>query len=107
MLLSQALSMRESMATSVDGNTLMLPSDKEYGKKKRETKHQATCSTQVGPDIVLAIAANKEDLASQRAVPEAESRAFAEAIGASHHGTSAKTGKCLVQSTRSPGSYFK
>lgn len=50
---------------------------------------------QVGPSIVIAIAANKQDLQKQQVVSSAESAAYAASISALHYGTSAKTGDGL------------
>lgn len=52
---------------------------------------------QVGPDIVITIAANKCDLEKQRSVPEATIAAYSSEIGASHFNTSAKTGAGLEE----------
>lgn len=49
----------------------------------------------MGPDIVLAIAANKSDLEKERSVPESVVAAYAAEIGASCFSTSAKTGEGL------------
>ena len=46
----------------------------------------------VGPDIVLTVVANKADLAAARAVPAAESRGAAAAVGASYFEVSALSG---------------
>lgn len=46
----------------------------------------------VGPGIVIAIAANKQDLQRMRTVSAEESEAYAASIHALHVGTSAKTG---------------
>eukprot|EP00884_Botryococcus_braunii_P017335 jgi/Botrbrau1/4285/Bobra.0390s0025.1 len=51
----------------------------------------------VGPDIALTLAANKQDLEGDRAVPDADSRSFAQLIGAGYATTSAKTGEGLTQ----------
>lgn len=51
---------------------------------------------QVGRDIALAIAANKQDLPG-RAVPDEQSRGFAAAVGAAYYRTSAKTGAGIEQ----------
>ena len=51
---------------------------------------------QVGPDIVLTVLANKADLKSARAVPHAESRGVAAAVGASYFEVSALTGTALA-----------
>jgi len=51
----------------------------------------------VGPNIVLAIAANKQDLRKDQAVSDAELAKYAASIGALHAGTSAKTGEGLVE----------
>ena len=48
--------------------------------------------TLVGPDIVLTVVANKADLAAARAVPAAESRGVAAAVGASYFEVSALSG---------------
>ena len=48
--------------------------------------------TLVGPDIVLTVIANKADLAAARAVPAAESRGAAAAVGASYFEVSALSG---------------
>ncbi|KAK9804352.1 hypothetical protein WJX72_008486 [[Myrmecia] bisecta] len=53
--------------------------------------------TMVGPGILLAIAANKQDLDRDRTVPDADSKAYAQSIGASHLQTSAKTGLGLEE----------
>lgn len=45
--------------------------------------------------MVIAIAANKQDLRRQQVVSSAESEAYAESIQALHFGTSAKTGDGL------------
>lgn len=45
--------------------------------------------------MVIAIAANKQDLRKQQVVSSAESEAYAESIQALHFGTSAKTGDGL------------
>lgn len=50
---------------------------------------------QVGPSIVIAIAANKQDLHKQQVVSSTESEAYAASISALHFGTSAKTGDGL------------
>lgn len=50
---------------------------------------------QVGPSIVIAIAANKQDMSKQQVVSSAESQAYAASINALHFGTSAKTGSGL------------
>ena len=50
---------------------------------------------QVGPSIVIAIAANKQDLHKQQVVSSTESEAYAASIRALHFGTSAKTGEGL------------
>ena len=50
---------------------------------------------QVGPSIVIAIAANKQDLLKLQTVSTAESEAYATSITALHVGTSAKTGAGL------------
>lgn len=52
---------------------------------------------QVGPDIVLAIAANKQDLRKDMAVSDDELAMYAASIGALHAGTSAKTGEGLTE----------
>lgn len=52
---------------------------------------------QVGPDIVVTIAANKCDLESSRSVPDAVIAAYAKEAGASYFNTSAKTGSGLEQ----------
>lgn len=49
----------------------------------------------VGPSIVIAIAANKQDLLKLQTVSAAESEAYATSITALHVGTSAKTGAGL------------
>lgn len=49
----------------------------------------------VGPSIVIAIAANKQDMSKQQVVSSAESQAYAASINALHFGTSAKTGSGL------------
>lgn len=49
----------------------------------------------VGPSIVIAIAANKQDLRKQQVVSSTESEAYAASIGALHFSTSAKTGEGL------------
>lgn len=49
----------------------------------------------MGPSIVIAIAANKQDLQKLRKVSAAESEAYAASINALHIGTSAKTGAGL------------
>lgn len=48
----------------------------------------------VGEDVELAIAGNKADLGTgtERAVSEAEARAYADSVGAAYHNTSAKEG---------------
>lgn len=51
---------------------------------------------QVGPNIVLAIAANKQDLRKHQAVSDAQLAEYAALIGALHFGTSAKTGEGLT-----------
>ena len=53
--------------------------------------------SQVGPNIVLAIAANKQDLRKDQAVSDAELAKYAASIGALYAGTSAKTGQGLVE----------
>jgi GTPase SAR1 family protein len=50
---------------------------------------------QVGPDIVITIAANKCDLEKERSVPDAVIAAYAQQVGASYFNTSAKTGSGL------------
>ncbi len=50
---------------------------------------------QVGPDIVVTIAANKSDLEKERSVPDAVVAAYAKDSGASYFNTSAKTGSGL------------
>ena len=50
---------------------------------------------QVGPSIVIAIAANKQDLQKERTVSAQESAGYAASIHALHVGTSAKTGEGL------------
>ena len=50
---------------------------------------------QVGPFIVIAIAANKQDLSKQQIVSSVELQAYAASINALHFGTSAKTGSGL------------
>ena len=50
---------------------------------------------QVGPDIVITIAANKCDLEKERNVPDAVIAAYAQQVGASYFNTSAKTGSGL------------
>lgn len=52
---------------------------------------------QVGPNIVLAIAANKQDLRKDQAVSDNELAVYAASIGALHAGTSAKTGEGLTE----------
>jgi len=49
----------------------------------------------VGHDIVLAIAGNKIDLERQRAVAQDQAVSFSQAVGASHHLTSAKLNRGL------------
>ncbi|KAK9821993.1 hypothetical protein WJX81_004924 [Elliptochloris bilobata] len=48
--------------------------------------------TLVGADVVLTVVGNKADLAAARAVPAAESRGVAAAVGAAYHEVSALTG---------------
>mmetsp|Transcript_6934 Transcript_6934/g.20239 ORF Transcript_6934/g.20239 Transcript_6934/m.20239 type:complete len:131 (-) Transcript_6934:2765-3157(-) len=60
------------------------------------------CGEQVGPNIALSIAANKQDLVAaegraERAVPDDRSRAFAQTVGAAYYRTSAKTGAGIEQ----------
>lgn len=52
---------------------------------------------QVGPDIIVTIAANKCDLEGERSVTDAVVAAFAKEAGASYFNTSAKTGSGLEQ----------
>ena len=52
--------------------------------------------SQVGHDIPLSIAANKQDL-QDRAVPDERSQSFAAAAGAMYFRTSAKTGTGIEQ----------
>ena len=52
---------------------------------------------QVGPDIVVTIAANKCDLEKERSVPDAVVAAYAKDARASYFNTSAKTGSGLEQ----------
>lgn len=52
---------------------------------------------QVGHDIALSIAANKQDLPDRAAVPDEKSRGFAAAVGAAYYRTSAKTGAGIEQ----------
>ena len=54
-------------------------------------------AVQVGPSIVIAIAANKQDLQKQQTVTSARSESYAASIDALHVGTSAKTGEGLVE----------
>lgn len=49
----------------------------------------------VGPSIVIAIAANKQDLQKEQTVSTQESETYAASIHALHVGTSAKTGEGL------------
>ena len=58
-------------------------------------QNQAESCMQVGPDIVITIAANKCDLEKERSVPEAVIAAYAQQVGASYFNTSAKTGSGL------------
>lgn len=51
----------------------------------------------VGPSIVIAIAANKQDLQKQQTVTSVQSESYAASIDALHVGTSAKTGEGLVE----------
>ena len=53
--------------------------------------------TLVGSDIVLTVVANKADLAAARAVPDAESRGVAAAVGASYFEVSALSGGVPVR----------
>ena len=55
--------------------------------------------TLVGPDIVLTVVANKADLAAARAVPAAESRVAAAAVGASYFEVSALSGGARMRVT--------
>ena len=50
--------------------------------------------------ITLTILGNKCDMAKQQAVPEEESRSYAESIGAQHHYVSAKTGEGISAAVR-------
>ena len=52
---------------------------------------------QAGPNIVLAIAANKQDLRKDQAVSDMQLAEYAASIGAVHFGTSAKTGEGLAE----------
>ena len=54
-----------------------------------------SAAVQVGPSIVIAIAANKQDLRKKQVVSSGESEAYAKSIKALHFGTSAKTGDGL------------
>lgn len=54
-----------------------------------------TAVIQVGPSIVIAIAANKQDLHKQQVISSTESQSYAATIRALHFGTSAKTGNGL------------
>ena len=55
------------------------------------------CFLQVGPSIVIAIAANKQDLHKQQVVTQSQSEKYATTINALHFGTSAKTGEGLQE----------
>lgn len=68
---------------------------------------RAVVTTQIGSDILqvgrnipLTIAANKQDLLNPRTeggVPDERSRAFAESVGAAYFRTSARTGVGIEQ----------
>lgn len=62
----------------------------------RSIPHCPLLPRQVGHDIALAIAANKQDL-PERVVPDEKSRGFAAAVGAAYYRTSAKTGAGIEQ----------